>query len=109
MYIFQDDNVKIHWTQIVKYCFSEHEESFSYTNCPPQRPELNPIESLRDVTLYSLSNTRSCPKINATYDEISVVILHNFVKTMPQQMLNVINAIYSLTNFECATFFGPAV
>ncbi len=46
MHIFQNDNTKIYEAQIVKYWFSEHEESFSCINWPPQSPELNPIERL---------------------------------------------------------------
>ena len=43
MAIIQDDNVKIHQAQFVKQWFSEHEESFSCMNWPPQSPELNSI------------------------------------------------------------------
>ncbi len=47
-YIFQDEDDKIHWTQTVKYLFSEHEES-----CP-KRNQLK-VFGTCELTLQSCS------------------------------------------------------
>ncbi len=46
---FQQDNAPCHQAQIILEWFLEHDNEFTLLKCPPQSPDLNPIEHLCDV------------------------------------------------------------
>ncbi len=46
---FQQDNASCHKAQIISDWFLEHDNEFTLLKCPPQSPDLNPIEHLCDV------------------------------------------------------------
>ncbi len=46
---FQQDNAPCHKAQIISDWFLEHDNEFTLLKCPPQSPDLNPIEHLCDV------------------------------------------------------------
>ncbi len=46
---FQQDNAACHKAQIISDWFLEHDNEFTLLKCPPQSPDLNPIEHLCDV------------------------------------------------------------
>ncbi len=41
---FQQDNASCHKAQIISDWFLEHDNEFTLLKCPPQSPDLNPIE-----------------------------------------------------------------
>ena len=46
---FQQDNAPCHKTRIISDWFLEHDNEFTVLKCPPQSPDLSPIEHLRHV------------------------------------------------------------
>ena len=73
--IFQDDNVRINWVQIVKEWFWQRKTSFSHMDWLPESPELNPIEELWDVLEKFTQWSNFWWNINTTLDGEKPVLL----------------------------------
>ncbi len=46
---FHQDNAPYYKAQIISDWFLEHDNEFTLIKCPPQSPDINPIEQLLDV------------------------------------------------------------
>ncbi len=46
---FQQDNAPCHKVKIISNWFLEHDDEFTLIKCPPQAPDLNPIQHIWDV------------------------------------------------------------
>ena len=47
--LFQQDNKPCHKAKMVQEWFEEHSNKFEVLSCPPNSPDLNPIEHLWDL------------------------------------------------------------
>lgn len=87
-------------------------------NWPPQSHDLNPIENPWNVLEFTYQSGLTLPlsiqdpgqKLMKLLMEINVVTLHYVVKTIPQQMQNVIKAKGNPTKYwNVRLCFGQAV
>ena len=67
--IFQDDNARIHRAKIVQNWYSANDETFEHMTWPPQSPDLNPIENLRDELERNLRSSSPLPSTVASLGE----------------------------------------
>ncbi len=51
---FHQDNAPYYKAQIISDWFLEHDNEFTLIKCPPQSPDLNPIEQLLDVVEWEI-------------------------------------------------------
>ena len=82
MGIFQDDNVRSDWAQIVKELFSEDETSISHKDWPPLSSDLNTVENLWNLLHHQ--HRILAKKMMQLWEEINAVMLHKLIKMMPQ-------------------------
>ncbi|GFV90997.1 DDE_3 domain-containing protein [Trichonephila clavipes] len=67
---FQEDNCTSHKSQLATVWLEEHSSDFSVLNCPPRSPDLNPIESLRDVLEQDLKATTQHQRTLLNYRQL---------------------------------------
>ena len=97
-YVFQQDNDSKHSSYLLQDWFAEQE--FEVMDWPAQSPDLNPIEHLWDEVERQLRNSGEKPtsredlykKLLAVWDKIDVETVRKLVRTMPQQVADVIKA-----------------
>ncbi len=95
---FQKDNAPCHKAQIIS--FLEHDNEFTLLKCPPQSPDLNPIEHLWDVVeleirIIDVQPTNLLQLRNAImsiWTEISEECVQHLVESMPRRIKAVLKA-----------------
>ncbi len=88
---FRQDNSPCHKAQIISDLFLEHDNEFTLLKCPPQTPDLNPIEHIwdveerkihiMDVQLTNLHQLRDA--IMSIWTKISEECFQHLVESMP--------------------------
>ncbi len=97
---FQQDNAPRHKAQIISDCFLEHNNEFTLLKCPPQSPDLNPIEHLwdvveREIHIMDVQPTnlqQLCDSIMSIWTKISEECFQNLVESMPRRIKAVLKA-----------------
>ncbi|GBO20954.1 hypothetical protein AVEN_109678-1 [Araneus ventricosus] len=90
--IFQLNNAQCHKARIVLEWFEEHTDEFHLMSWPPNSPDINPMEHIRDVMERQLrTQTPPCPNISTLRDlclyiwyNLSPVLYQKLVASMPQ-------------------------
>ncbi|GBL74749.1 hypothetical protein AVEN_243617-1 [Araneus ventricosus] len=90
--IFQEDNAPCHKARIIFEWFEEHTNEFHLMSCPPNSPDLNPMEHIWDVMERQLrAQTPPCPNISTLRDRfldiwynLSPVMYQKLVTSMPR-------------------------
>jgi len=88
---FQQHNAPCHKSRIISNWFLEHDNEFTVLKCPPQSPDLNPIEHIWDVVERELHALDEHPtNLNQLQDailsiwaNISKECFQHFVESMP--------------------------
>ncbi len=91
---FQQDNAPCHKAQIISDWFLEHDNEFTLLKCPPQSPDLNPIEHLwdvveREIHIMDVQTTnlqRLCDAIMTIWTNISEECFQHLVESMPRRI-----------------------
>lgn len=97
---FQQDNAPCHKAGIISDWFLEHDNEFTVLKWPPQSPDLNPIEHLRDVVEREIrimdvqpTNLRQlCDAIMSIWTKISEECFQHLVESMPRRIEAVLKA-----------------
>ncbi len=97
---FQQDNSPCHKAQIISDWFLEHDNEFTLLKCPPQSPDLNPIEHLwhvveREIHIMDVQLTKLqqlCDAIVSIWTKISEDCFHHLVESMPWRIQAVLDA-----------------
>ncbi len=82
---FQKDNAPCHKAQIIS--FLEHDNEFTLLKCPPQSPDLNPIEHLWDVVEREIRIMDM-----SIWTKISEECFQHLIESMPQRIKAVLKA-----------------
>ncbi len=95
---FQQDNAACHKAQIISDWFLEHDNEFTLLKCPPQSPDLNPIEHLwdveeREIHIMDVQTTN----LQQLCDAIMTI--------WPKSLRNVSNTLLNLWNEELRQFW----
>jgi len=91
---FQQDNAPCHKAQIISDWSLEHDNEFTVLKCPPQSPDLNPIEHLWNVVERELRALDVHPtNLNQLQDavlsiwaNISKECFQHLVESMPRRI-----------------------
>ncbi len=97
---FQQDNASCQNAQIISDWFLEHDNEFTLLKCPPQSPDLNPIEHLwdvveREIHIMDVQPTnlqQLCDAIMTIWTKISEECFQHLVESMPRR----INAVLKI-------------
>ncbi len=97
---FQQDNAPSHKAQIISDWFLEHDNEFTLLKCPPQSPDLNPIEHLwdveeREINIMDVQTTnlqQLRDAIMSIWTKISEDCFQHLVKSMPRRIKAVLKA-----------------
>ncbi len=97
---FQQDNAPCHKAQIISDWFLEHENEFTLLKCPPQSPDLNPMEHLcdvmeREIRIMDVQPTnlqQLCDAIMSIWTKISEKCFQHLVESMPRRFKAVLKA-----------------
>ncbi len=97
---FQQDNAPRHKAQIISDWFLEHDNEFTLLKCPPQSPDLNPIEHLWDVVereihimdVQPINLQQLHDAIMSIWTKISEECFQHLVESMPQRIKAVLKA-----------------
>ncbi len=95
---FQQDNPPCHKAQIISDWFPEHDNEFTLLKCPPQSPDLNPIEHLWDVVdreilimdVQPTNQQQLCDAIMTIWTKISEECFQHLVESMPRRIKTVL-------------------
>ena len=106
-FIFQQDNARIHTSQITKDFLCE--QNVRVMDWPPLSPDLNPIENLwgiisrkvyADGRQYtSISDLKKV--IQSEWDAIPISTLENLVDSMPNRCIEVLCRNGAKTSYQC--------
>ncbi len=104
---FQRDNAPRHKAQIISDWFLEHDNEFTLLKWPPQSPDLNPIEHLRDVVEREIrimdaqpTNLQQlCDDIISIWTKISEECFQHLVEYMPRRINAVLKAKVGPTRY----------
>ncbi len=99
---FQQDNAACHKDQIISDWFLEHDNEFTLLKCPPQSPDLNPIEHLwdveeREIHIMDVQTTN----LQQLCDAIMTI--------WPTSLRNVSNTLLNLCHEELRQFWKKGV
>ncbi len=97
---FQQDNAPCNKAQIISDWFLEHYNEFTLLKCPPQSPDLNPIEHLwdvveREILIMDVQPTnlqQLCDAIMSIWTKISEECFQHLVESMPRRIKTVLKA-----------------
>ncbi len=104
---FLQDNAPCHKAQIISDWFLEHDNEFSLLKCPPQSPDLNPIEHLwdvveREIHIMDVQPTnlqQLCDAIMSIWSKISEEYFQHLVESMPRRIKTVLKAKVGPTQY----------
>ncbi|EIE85840.1 hypothetical protein RO3G_10550 [Rhizopus delemar RA 99-880] len=94
---FMQDNDPKHKSKIVSERLSK--QDFTTMECPPQFPDLNPIENMWNILKKRLFKQYDCPPASMdelwtrtfeTWHEITEKECQNYIETMPQRCIDII-------------------
>ncbi len=97
---FQQDNAPCHKDQIISDWFLEHDNEFTLLKCPPQSPDLNPIEHIwdvmeREIHIMDVQTTnlqQLCDAMMTIWTKISEECFQHLVESMPRIIKAVLKA-----------------